>query len=119
MAQKMVLEPGSLLLGNLGTLDQDDAVLGQPSAQRAPALLLVTGQCRYRFRDAAKLLRGSKAVRAFGGDTGANLSLEAGNPHHEEFIEVVCGNREELDLLQQRLGIVTGFLEDAAIEMKP
>ncbi len=53
------------------------------------------------------------------GDARAHLALEAGDAHHEEFIEVVGRDRQEPHLLQQRMLWVLGLLQHAAIEMQP
>ena len=45
------------------------------------------------------------------GDAGAQLSLEPGDPHLEELIEVGTGDAEELQPLEQRQRLVAGLVE--------
>ncbi len=53
------------------------------------------------------------------GDAGAHLALEAGDAHHEEFVEIVGRDRQEPHPLEQRMVRVLGLLQHAAIEMQP
>ena len=62
---------------------------------------------------------GGQPVGALVGDPGAHLALEAGDPHHEEFVEIVGRDRKEPDLLEQRMLGVLGLFQHAAIEMQP
>ena len=62
---------------------------------------------------------GRQPVRALGRDAGAHLALEAGDPDHEEFVEVVGRDRQEPDLLEQRMLGILGLLQHAAIEVQP
>ena len=85
----------------------------------APAHLLVDGEAGYGLVDAAQLLGRGQSIRAAGDDAGAHLALEAGDAHHEEFVEIVGGNRQETHPLQQRMIGVAGLLEHATVEMEP
>src|SRR5262249_2651111 len=63
--------------------------------------------------------RRGEPVRALDRDAGAQLALEAGNADHEELIEIVGGNRQKPDALEQGMGVVCRFLEDPAVELQP
>ena len=52
-------------------------------------------------------------------DPLAHLALQAGDPDHEEFVEIVGRNREKPDPFQQRMSLVSRLLEHTAIEMQP
>ena len=52
-------------------------------------------------------------------DARADLPDEAGDAHHEELVEVVGRDRQEAQLLEQRMVAVLGLLEDAAVELEP
>ena len=86
-----------------GAVDQHDAGLGQRRPQFQPALLLIAGELRHRLADAGELLVGGEPVRALGRDALAHLAFQAGDAHHEEFVEVVGRDRQEAHPLQQRM----------------
>ena len=44
IVEEMILDPGSLGLGDIAAIDQNDADLGQDAAQIAPDRLLVGGE---------------------------------------------------------------------------
>ena len=67
----------------------------------------------------SELFRRGEPVRALDGNAGAQLRFEAGHAHHEELVQIVGGNREEPDALEQGLGVVRGLLEHAAVELEP
>jgi len=96
-----------------------DPVLVQVPPQLDPACLLVVGQGRDRLTDRDELLRRRQTILAAGDDAGLELLAQARDADHEEFVEVVGGNREEAQLLEQRVAAVRRLLHDAAIELQP
>ena len=54
-----------------------------------------------------------------GRDALAHLAFQAGDPHHEEFVEVVGRDRQEAHPLQQRVMLIGGLFQDAAVEVQP
>ncbi len=79
---------------------------------------------RSRARATASPMRascsaGRQPVGALGRDAGAHLALEAGDAHHEEFVEIVGRDRQEAHPLEQRMGDVLRLLEHAAVEVEP
>ena len=52
-------------------------------------------------------------------DAGADLAAQAGDAHHEELVEVVRRDRQEAELLEERMVAVRRLLEDAAVELEP
>jgi hypothetical protein len=80
---------------------------------------LVGRQASDRFADARQLLRRGQSVRALLDDALGHLVLQAGDADHEEFVEVVGGNRQEPQPLQHRMALVFGLLQHAAVEMQP
>ena len=119
LPKEIILQPHLFLLGHLRSVDQNNALLGQHLPKLAPALLLIARQRPHGFPDPAELFGGRQPVRALDRDAGTQLALEAGDADHEELIEVVGGNREKPDPLQQGMGVVGGLLEHPAIEMQP
>ena len=53
------------------------------------------------------------------GDAGGDAALEAGDPHHEELVEVAGEDGEELGPLEQRQVGVLGQLEHPLVEGEP
>ena len=59
------------------------------------------------------------AARGGDGHAGGDTTLEAGDAHHEELIEVAREDREEACALQQRDGVILRELEDTGVERDP
>ena len=119
VGEEVILQPVLVGLLHLGAANQGDAGSGEFRPQFDPALLLVPAKPRHRFADAEQLLVGGEPVGALGHDALAHLALEAGDAHHEEFIKVVGGNRQEAHPLQQRMVLVGSLLQHPAIEVQP
>ena len=88
-----------------GAIDQDDALFG--AARRAARASAPAGRSRARSTPPRRCARAARpGVRPSGllvGDARAHLALEAGDPHHEEFVEVVGRDRQEPQPLEQRM----------------
>ena len=106
LPKEMVFEPGLFFFRHIRRFDQHDALLGQHLPQLAPALLLIACQHADGLSDAGELFRRGEPVRALDRNAGAQLALEAGNADHEEFIEVVGGNRQKPNTLEQGMGLL-------------
>jgi hypothetical protein len=119
MRKKIIFEPGLLRLADVGTVDQGDAGFAQRRAQFAPLRLLILNKNNHGFGNAHELLGRSQPLGTFRADAGAHLGPKAGDAHHEEFVEVVGRNRQKSQPLEQRMFAIGGFLENAAIEIKP
>ena len=85
----------------------------------APAPLLVGGEVRDGDADPGELLGRGEPVLRQRRDAGAHLPDEARDADHEELVEVVGRDRQEAQLLEQRMVAVLGLLEDAAVELEP
>ena len=119
MGEEMLLQPGAFRLLEVAAFDQRHAGRGQRRAQFQPALLLIAGELRHRLADARELLVRRQPVGALVGDALAHLTLEAGDAHHEEFVEVVGRDRQEAHPLQQRMMLVAGLFQHPAVEVQP
>ena len=86
---------------------------------KAERPLLIAGKLRHRLADARELLGRRQPVRAARGDALAHLALDAGDAHHEEFIEVVGGDGEEAHPLENRMALIGGLFKHPAIEVQP
>ena len=119
VVEEVVLQPDPVLRTDIAGPEQMDPVLVQVPPQLDPACLLVVGQGRDRLTDRDELLRRRQTILAAGDDAGLELLAQARDADHEEFVEVVGGNREEAQLLEQRVAAVRRLLHDAAIELQP
>ena len=52
-------------------------------------------------------------------DAGVHLVVEAGHAHHEELVQVVGVDREELHALEERHAVVLRQLQHALVELEP
>ena len=119
-ALEVVVGPGFLLIVQAQIIDQLHAVFEQLTLERMAVMLLLQFQQGPQFGvDGLQLFLGGEAVVAAGGDTGFQLGLEGGHPHHEEFVKVVAENGAELRLLQQRRLFVQRLGQDAMVEINP
>ena len=88
-------------------------------SQRQPLPLLIAGKLRHRFDDAGKLLVRRQPVRTLFSDALAHLALEAGDAHHEEFVEVIGRDGEKAHPLEHRMVLVGGLFQHPAIKVQP
>ena len=69
--------------------------------------------------DGVKGLGRRHSVRADIARFALDLLLDAGDANLEKLVEVRADDREKLDALDQRLGWVLRFFEDAPVELEP
>ena len=103
----------------IASFDRHDIGRCERRSKLEPALLLIAGELGNGFADPRQLFRGREPVRALRRDALALLALEAGDAHHEKFVEVVGGNRQEADTLKQRVLFVGRFFQHAPVKVKP
>ena len=120
VAQEIILDPCFFLLRHIGAIDQHQ-IPSRLNALRSarPLLLLIARKLRDGFADARKLFARREAIGTFCRDPGADLALEAGNAHHEKFVEVIGRNREKAQPLEQRMAFIGQLLQYAAVEVQP
>ena len=53
------------------------------------------------------------------GHARGGLQLQAADALHEELVDVRAGDGQELDALEQRVAVVLGLGEHAAVEVEP
>ena len=119
VGEKIIFEPGLVRLADIGTVDKGDAGAAERGAQFAPLRLLVFDKQHHGLGDANQLFGRRQTLRAFRADAGADLRPQTGDPHHEEFVQVVRGDRQKPQPLEQRVFAIGGFLKNAAIEIEP
>ena len=86
---------------------------------RLPAIHL-SAQLRKKFSaDGRQLFGRCHAVGWRGQHARFQLTPQAGHPDHEEFVEVVGEDRQELDALEKRMPVVESLLQYPAVELHP
>ena len=100
-------------------LDDEDARRCHLGLESAPAGLLIADEDGGEAVDLGELLGGRQAVLARLHDAGVDLSVEARDAHHVEFIEVGGGDGQKAQALEQRVAEIVRLLQDAAIELQP
>ena len=70
-------------------------------------------------QDPVELFSGIEAIGRACRDPLAHLPFETGYAHHEEFIEVGGGNREEADAFEQWMVLVERLFENTPVELQP
>ena len=118
-AQKILVEPDRSCLRQILRLGERRCPSSSKLvAQLVPALLLVAGKVGDGLADRGQLLGRRQAVRASHRDVLAHLAEQAGDAHHEELVEIAGRNRQEAQLLEQRVVLVRGLLQHAAVELR-
>ena len=117
--EEMLLEPQGFGTREVGAVDEHDALVQEVILQLAPAPLLVRGEAGDRGRNLGELLGRREAVLRGRRHARAHLADKAGDAHHEEFVEVVGRDRQEAQLLEQRVALVGRLLEHATVELQP
>jgi hypothetical protein len=104
-------------------VDEADVGLGEGGDEALiPAGGLVEGELVHAVAEAIDALLGGEAP--FVGNLWEAFAVfelleDAGDADLDELIEVAGGDGEELDALEEGIGGVGGFFEDAAIELEP
>ena len=101
--EEIVLQPVAVGIADAAGIDEVDVGFVQFAAQLRPACLLVAGQAGTGITDGAELPAQRAPVVGHHGDALALLALEAGEAHHEELVEIVGRDRQEAQLLEQRV----------------
>ena len=66
-----------------------------------------------------QLLRGVSTVQGWLDDPRAEDALQAADPLHDEFVEVVLGDGEETKALEERRALVHGLVQHPPVEVEP
>ncbi len=119
VVEEVVLQPCALALGDLVGVDEENPDVDELLAQFPPAALLVGREHGDGVGDADKLFGRRQAILRHGVQAVTHLPGQAGDAHHEELVQVIGGNREEAELLQQRMAPVRRLFEHTAVEVKP
>lgn len=120
----VLIKPGfeflALLAAERRKLRDDDALFTQGGLQGLePEVFGPVDEGRHLLTDDRELTARRNHVRARGGGPRLFLTEDVGDAHHEEFVEVVPENREELHALEKRHAGVFGFGEHLLVEVDP
>ncbi len=109
-----------LLLGQLVPAHQRDALVGKRGPDLVPEDpgMQAHELLGHREQPVEQLAR-LQPCRGANGEAGRDAPLEAGDAHHEELVEVVGEDRQELRPLQQRDAVVHGQLQHPLVELQP
>jgi hypothetical protein len=69
--------------------------------------------------DQRQLLSGREPVRALLSQPGFRLLDQAGDPDHEELIEILVKDTQELDPLQERVAFIHRLFQNPIVEFEP
>jgi hypothetical protein len=117
LIEEVVVE--ALAGGCIEVIDADefDAFCGEGGEQRlVEAAAGVDHELRDDGADGFELGGGVEAVGADFIEAGIDLVFEACDADHEELVDVGAEDGEKLDALEERVGGVVGFFENAALE---
>jgi hypothetical protein len=100
--------------------DDDDALTLEGGLKLFdPATMLRRRELVRAARHGRERLGGGQPVRPGANLSGCELTLEPGDAHHEELVEVRAHDGEELHSLEQRDGRIQRLFENAPIELEP
>ena len=108
-----------LAVGQLAAFDDVDVTLLQRVAQAVPDFELPQLQVADPGRCHSDLLRRGQALRRECLHPGADLCLQPGEAHHDEFFEVGGRNGDKAQAFEQRVLLALGFGEHALVEPEP
>ncbi len=117
--EEMVLERFFVRRAPGRARNENHAGLRERRAQLAPGRRLVGGHGLDLAADLGQRLRRGAAVEARGGRAGLDLLDQSGDAHHEEFVEIIRGDRQEAQPFEQRAALVHRLFEHAAVESQP
>ena len=104
--------------GVVGRFEQVDALGGEQRGGRDQQAVC-SSIWASALADDRQFLLGAEPVERRLLDAGAELLEDRRHPDHEELVEVGGGDGQELDPLEQRVGVVLGLGEHPAVELEP
>jgi len=114
-----LVQPVAIPVAQTSRRHQLDAIVFQFIEKVQPTLVLLAHQVGSSGAHAIKLFSRRQPVLRDFRHILAYLCGKAGHPNHEEFIQVVAGNGQEAEPLEQGVIGVAGFHEDAVVEAEP
>ena len=119
IVQEAVFQPDPVLRADIGRAQQHDPVRFQVLLELGPADLLVAGQGGNRLAQGGELFGRAQPILTGRHHAGLKLLAQAGDADHEELVEIVRRDREEAQLLEQRMVAVGGLLHHPPVELQP
>jgi hypothetical protein len=81
------------------------------SFERGPDFLLAGGQCVGLAADGGSCCEGVRPSAERSSTSSSCWPFRPGDPHHEEFVEIVAGDGQEAQPLEQGMRLVARFLQ--------
>ena len=119
MLEKAIVEPLVFLRREVILADNHDVVVGQFLLKLKPAEILLGHQFLGKFPDLFQLLGGVQAIIAYLDNLLAHLAHQARHTHHEKLVEVVAGDGQKTQALEQRMVAIAGFFQHPHVEAQP
>src|SRR5438045_2333452 len=114
------MRPGSAFCRQTARVANANPVRGELRHQFVvPQLVLRVDQLKNFAPNLRKRFARTQPVRPELARGAFDLLLDAGHADLEKFVEIRAKNRQELHSLEQRLGLILGFFQNAAIELDP
>ena len=117
--QEAQVEPIALQLVEFTGINDGDAIGLQLILQLKPASVLFNHQLLGTLANFLKLLGWRQPVLADLSHLLAQLPHQAGHTHHEKLIQIVAGNRQKAQPLQQGMGGIARLFQHPHVELQP
>ena len=114
MCQEMLTQPFRFRLVEIRRIEEGNPNSLQLLAQFTPPPLLFRRQKADALAELGELFGRRKPVLGRRRYSGAQLPAQTGDPHHEEFVEIVGGNRQKSQLLEERVVMIRCFEQELA-----
>ena len=106
MSEEMLTQPFRFNFVEIRRIEEDYSSALQLLAQFAPAPLLFRRQEADALAELGELFGRRQPVLGRCRNSSAQLAAKTGHPHHEEFVEIVGGNRQKSQLLEERVVVI-------------
>ena len=117
--QKALVQPRLFRRGQIAAIGHQNAVGRQLALELVPAPVLFRHQLGGEASHLVQLLGGGQAVIADFAQSLAHLADQARHPHHVEFVEIVAGDRQEAQPLEQGMRQVPRLFQHPHVEAQP
>src|SRR2546430_2758102 len=109
MREEMLTQPFRFSLVEIRRIEDDYSSVLQLLAQFAPTPLLFRCQAANALADLDELFGWRKPVFGRHRNSSPQLPAKTRDPHHEEFVEIVGGNRQKSHLLEEWVVAIRRF----------
>ena len=121
LALEIVFDKSDLIRSQILVVFHDIQAIFPQAGQKlviVGPVLLLHETVRVR-QDGVELLLGSHACYVALFIARIDHILQGGNAHHEKFIQIGCGDAQELQSLKEGIVLVSGFAQTPAVKLQP